>query len=424
MSYVISLSNVKGGVAKTTSCIALGSSLVEIGYKVLLIDLDPNANLTLGLKSIPDQPNGSSKDLFLLGHAPTLKSTKTSYENLDIIPSNHDIASLEARSLSLNNSAMLLKLALNALPSGPYDFIVIDCPPSLGFLTTNALAASDLLIIPTQPEIFSAHALQTMLTVVRDIRKDKNPALKYKILITLLDLRLKEHAKAADQFQNHIGGSLFETRIQIDTRFKESQTHGVPITYYVPKSRGALQYKNLAQEIVDNIKIEGNGHYNQFVVDSQPKSILVGAEHTQKNYPSASYNSQMELPYPQDQILSTGEQINSQKVYENIESVPPAKSQQAEQPIGIEKSCPFLGGFDNPQTKLSYPSSWNKCHRSKPIFSPNLTHQTTNCLSVKHRSCLMLVDKAHKSLPANLRSPSEKSEFLQYLKNWVRTIVR
>jgi len=364
MAYVISLSNGKGGVAKTTSCIALGGSLAVLGYKVLLIDLDANANLTLGFGFFPEQPVRYSKDLFLIGNDRSVKGLKTGFKNLDIIPSNHELSSLEERTPS-NGSLSLLKLALQTSSLDSYDFIVIDCPPSLGFLTTNALTASNLLVIPTQPEFFSAYALQTMFFTIGNIRQRTNPSLKYRVLITLLDLRLREHSNILNQLQKHLGDSLYKTRIQVDTHFRESQTQGVPITYAMPDSRGTLQYKILAQEIVNSIK-------------------------------------------------QGGYQFNKQIPPVQVSSHPTSKS------VKTEVGCPYLGCLQDPQTMLTYPTAMNRCQRANPAVPPILTHQNQYCLSNQYSACPMLVDKTRKSLPANLRYPIDKSELLQYLKSWVR----
>ena len=228
MAYVISMSNGKGGVAKTTSCIALGSSLAVMGYQVLLVDLDANANLTLGFGSFPENPVGYSKDLFFTGSSQFVKGTKTGFKNLDIIPSSKELTFIDGNAF-FNSSTTLLKLALRMPSLESYDFVIMDCPPALGFLTNNALTASDLLIIPTQPEFFSAYAIQLMFQTIGDIRQKTNPYLKYRILITLLDLRLREHGNILNQLQKHLGESLYKTRIQVDPHFRESQTLGIPI---------------------------------------------------------------------------------------------------------------------------------------------------------------------------------------------------
>lgn len=384
MAYVISVSNGKGGVAKTTSCIALGSSLAVMGYQVLLVDLDANANLTLGFGSLPENPVGYSKDLFFTGSSQFVKGTKTSFKNLDIVPSSKELTFIDGNAF-FNSSTTLLKLALRMPSLKSYDFVIIDCPPALGFLTTNALTASDLLIIPTQPEFFSAYAIQLMFQTIGDIRQKTNPYLKYKILITLLDLRLREHENILNQLQKHLGDSLYKNRIQVDTHFRESQTLGIPITYSAPDSRGTLQYKVLAQEIVDDISKEGYPLNNQQHDGTVLKKKDGNNQENQRKQPSHQTTSQSNF-----------------------------------KPTPGDRACPFFGSLQDPQTMLTYPSVMNRCHHGKPIVSPIFAHQTHYCLSNQYSSCPLLINETTKSLPSGLRSPVEKSELLRYLKGWVQ----
>jgi len=383
MAYVISISNGKGGVAKTTSCIALGSSLAVMGYQVLLIDLDANANLTLGFGYFPEKPVGYSKDLFFAGSAQFVKGIKTGFKNLDIIPSNKELSSINEKTF-FNSSTTLLKLAFRTPSLKSYDFILVDCPPALGFLTTNALTASDLLIIPTQPEFFSAYAIQSMFQEIGDIRQKANPYLKYRILITLLDQRLREHGNILNQLQKHLGDSLYKTTIQVDTHFRESQTLGIPITYSAPESRGALQYKILVQEIVDDITKQGHDLTKRQYGGSSLKKFDGYNPDTQRNQPSNQ-----------------------------------ATMQSKNMPVEVDLGCPYFGCLQDSQTMLTYPSIMNRCHRARPIVSPIFTHQTQYCLSNQYSSCPLLVDETTKSLPTNLRTPIERSELLHYLTSWV-----
>jgi len=254
MGYVIALSNEKGGVAKTTTSLALGSALAGMNYRILLIDLDSQADLTLGVGLYPNKVPYASVDILSPGIAKTFKVVSlclpTELTNLDIIPSNGDMFFLEQKLPSLSNSPLTLRQSLRPLPPLPYDFIIIDCPPALGPLTVNALAAADLLIIPTQAEYFSAYSLGKMMVLIRDIRKETNPNLAYRILITLLDLRNRVHLNVLNHLQRVFGETLFKTKIEVDTKIRESQTEGIPIIKYMPSTRGSLQYINLAQELL------------------------------------------------------------------------------------------------------------------------------------------------------------------------------
>jgi chromosome partitioning protein len=403
MACVISISNGKGGVAKTTTSIALGCSLAEMGHRVLLIDLDHNANLTLGFGEIPAHPTTSSKDLFTDSRDQPVRCLKSGYKNLDLIPSNGNMISFERRALSIHNSAMVLRLAVKSSLSDLYDFIIIDCPASLGYLTVNALTASDLLIVPTQAEFFSAYALQTMFSLIRDVRQEKNPDLKYRILVTLLDLRLRDHINMLNQLKKYLDDSLYKTLISVDTNFRKSHINGVPINYLAPTSRGTLQYRELAQEIINDLKKEKMDFREQAQVrkpveinKAAPNPVTPAAIRPTPNAAGKSY-------------LNTALHTTS------------IKFPQEERPNSRGAFCSYLGRDDDPQTMLGYPSIWNKCHRSKPIVSPSLGHQNIFCLSNNHLSCPMLQEKAKGSLPSQLRAPLDKSELLQYFKNWIRT---
>ena len=260
MPYIIAISNEKGGVAKTTTTYSLGATLAEIGKKVLLIDLDPQGNLSLANGIEHGDTKSHSSEILLddLKVSNAIQNTKTS--NLDIIPSSLRITEAEQYLPVQTNYAQKLKNALTVSELG-YDFIISDCPPSMGAITTTALTAADLLVIPTQAEYFSAYALRDMMTFIRQVRKEANPGLAYRILITMLDQRNRTHRQIREQLQQTFGIGLFETVIEIDTRLRESPIIGVPITKYRPNSRGSLQYRVLAQELMD---------YVQQQKDSQP----------------------------------------------------------------------------------------------------------------------------------------------------------
>ena len=260
MSYVIVISNEKGGVAKTTTTFSLGAALVNEGKKVLLIDLDPQGNLTLanGIDSSDIEMNSASILLDDMKARDAVKST--SIPNLDIIPSNTRISIAEQVLPSRKNYMQILKNSLLA-KSLDYDYIILDCPPSMGAITTNALTCANLLVIPTQAEYFSAYALRDMMTLIRQIRKETNSGLAYRILITMLDQRNRTHRTIRDQLQQTFGLGLFDAVIEVDTRLRESPIIGVPISTYRPTSRGSIQYRDLAQELMI---------YVQQQIDTQP----------------------------------------------------------------------------------------------------------------------------------------------------------
>ncbi len=254
MSYIIAISNEKGGVAKTTTALSLGAVLSDLGQKVLLIDLDPQANLTLALGFEPGKIEKTSADILLDSAALSETSLKTNFATLDLVPANAGLEQAEQILPVYINYTVRLRDALQAAQPLPYDIIVIDCPPSLGAITINALAAADLLIIPTQAEYFSAYALRDMMSIVRHIRADDNPGLAYRILVTLLDQRNRAHRDIRDQLERTFGEGLFKTLIEIDTKLRESPILGLPITQYRPNSRGAQQYRSLAEELIQYVQ--------------------------------------------------------------------------------------------------------------------------------------------------------------------------
>jgi chromosome partitioning protein len=413
MAYIITLSNGKGGVAKTTTSIALGGALSELGYRVLLIDLDPNANLTLGFKSFPEKPIEYSKDLFLSSRSHPIQPLKTGYPNLDLIPSDGYMPLLDKGSSDSDLSMRLLRHSLHALPPDSYDFILIDCPATLGFITINALTAANLLIIPTQSEFFSAYALQTMFSLVVGVRKKFNPNLKYRILVTQLDLHLRDHNNILNQLQIHLGESLYKTRIFIDPLLRDSQIEGIPITYARPNSTCALQYRRLAQEIINDSPANGQDHFEKSPVGSPAEKKT--PVRLSQNLPTPAVNISTETASIKNGRGSNPNESSKLKSLPKQSLFPNSVSKGEATKKHTNSNCPNLGGIEDPQTMLAYPSSWNKCHLSKRILSPNLEHQNKYCISKNYASCPLLREQAEKS-----RSPFERSVMLQYLRNLIR----
>jgi chromosome partitioning protein len=254
MSYIIAVSNEKGGVAKTTTTLSLGGALAEAGHKVLVMDLDPQANLTLALGVEPGYATVTSSHI-LIESAPLLSGRLTTdIENLDLIPSHASIETAEQFLPIRTHYTSGLRRALDEASPLPYDYVIFDCPPFLGAITTNALSAADLLIIPTQAEYFSAYALRNMMGIIRRVRQESNANLGYRIVITLLDRRNRTHRNIQEQLQNTFGEGLFKTVIEIDTKLRESPIAGLPITRYRPGARGSQQYRELAQELKEYVK--------------------------------------------------------------------------------------------------------------------------------------------------------------------------
>ncbi|WP_172797875.1 ParA family protein [Longilinea arvoryzae] len=250
---IISIANEKGGVAKTTTALSLGAALVETGLKVLLIDLDAQANLTLALGIEPGKVQRSAGNILLESAQPSRISRETGIPGLDIIPANNEMTYTERYLPSRPGYEMVLRKALQD-PELDYDYILIDCPPFLGAVTLDALTASNLLIMPTQAEFFSVYALRNMMTLIRRVRAQTNPHLTYRLLITLFDRRNRVHRTLAEQLHTTFSGGLLETVIETDTKLRESPIAGLPIIYHSPKTRSAIQYRALAQEIIEYVK--------------------------------------------------------------------------------------------------------------------------------------------------------------------------
>lgn len=252
MSTIIAAANQKGGVAKTTTIAALAGALAQNNHDLLLIDLDPQGDLSLSFGILPTQARRSISDTLINSETVSRVSQETHIPGIDLIPSNPSMELLE-RLLPVrpNYEILLRQQLLNPEVINAYDFIFLDCPPFLGAISTCALSAADLVIIPTQPEYFSLHALKNILIHIKNIRHQRNPSLKYKILITMLDKRNRIHRTMSEQLISTFPDKLFITSIEIDTKLRESSVAGLPITFFASKSRSAAQYQSLAMELIE-----------------------------------------------------------------------------------------------------------------------------------------------------------------------------
>ena len=255
MTYVLTVVNQKGGVAKTTTVVSLGGALALSGQDVLLVDLDPQADLTLALGVNPGQIRGSIADVLL--NADNLNSVRreTAIAGLDLVPSNHEME-LAERFLPIRHAyeSILRTVLQTHLPAGAYDYIILDCPPSLGAVTLNALNAANMAVIPTQPEYFSAHALRNVVMAIRKVRSQTNPSLLFRILITLRDRRNRVHRDLTDQLRASFGEGVLQTVIDMDTKLRESSIAGLPVTHFLNKTRASQQYQTLAQELIQHVQ--------------------------------------------------------------------------------------------------------------------------------------------------------------------------
>ena len=248
MAYLIAVANQKGGVAKTTTVVSLGAALVHQGARVLVVDLDAQANLTMSLGVEPSSVHQSIANI-LLNLNPMMSAIRTtSVQGLDLIPSNSEMELAERFLPIRKNYKFILSEATNSLPE--YNYIIFDCPPSLGAVTTNALQASHLLIIPSQAEYFSISALRSMLKFVQKERDQGNPNLIYRILLTMYDRRLKLSNQVADEAIDYFGDAVYETKIPRNVRLSEAPSFGKPILLYDVDCVGARSYLDLAQEVI------------------------------------------------------------------------------------------------------------------------------------------------------------------------------
>jgi len=252
MTTTIAISNQKGGVAKTTTCLSLGACLAEMGQIVLLIDMDPQTNLTLSLGLKPGKLRYTIDDALLGNTSLVSVSRESETFGLDIIPAKHGLAVLDKILYGRPNYEFYLKRGLDAMEGGFYDYVLIDCPPSFGTLTLNALTAADMLIIPVQCEYYAVHSLRQTIELAALVRERTNPRLTYHVLVTMYDRRNRICNLIFDQMQQGMTKVLFETIIEIDTKLKESPVFGQPITTYEPNTRGARQYRALAKEIMNH----------------------------------------------------------------------------------------------------------------------------------------------------------------------------
>jgi chromosome partitioning protein len=256
MRKIICIANQKGGVGKTTTAINLAASLAAAEKKTLLIDCDSQGNATSGVGI--DKNIIHKKNLYhsLIGKVP-LKDVilGTQLPLLDVVPANQDLIGIEVEFVNLENREKKLRFLLNTLDTA-YDFVIIDCPPSLGFLTINALVASDSLIIPLQCEYFAMEGLGHLLNTVKLVKTRLNPSLALAgILLTMFDTRNLLSHRVSEDVRTHLGKKVFNTVIHRNVRLSESPSHGLPIILYDIRSRGAISYMELAQELMTNGRI-------------------------------------------------------------------------------------------------------------------------------------------------------------------------
>ena len=254
MGWVVAIANQKGGVGKTTTAVNLGASLAVAEQRVLLVDLDPQGNASTGVGCTPGEAKDGSYEVLLREVKAGDVVTKTTMPHLDVLSSSQDLVAIERELYEANDSTTRLIDALKPVRDN-YDFIVIDCPPSLGMLTINALTAADLVIVPLQCEYYALEGLSQLVGTVERVKASLNPKLQiHGVLLTMFDSRNNLANEVASEVKQHF--HVYESVIPRNVRLAEAPSHGKPAILYDASSRGSYSYLNLARELLDDLEPE------------------------------------------------------------------------------------------------------------------------------------------------------------------------
>lgn len=252
MSKIIAVTNQKGGVGKTTTAVNVAAGIGMLGKKVLLIDIDPQGNATSGVGIDKRGIKNSSYSIMIENTKAEDAIYHTQFDNLDIIPASIDLAAAEIELVEKEHREAKLKCAL-ALVKGKYDYIFIDCPPSLGLITTNAFCAADTLLVPIQPEYYALEGLSQLMNTVRKIKKRYNEYLEIEgVLLTMYDGRLNLTQQVVEEVKKFFPRKVFSTVIPRGVRLSEAPSFGMPIMYFDKSCKGTIAYNELSKEIINN----------------------------------------------------------------------------------------------------------------------------------------------------------------------------
>ncbi len=258
---IIAVANQKGGVGKTTTTVNLGASLVEDGYNVLIVDLDPQGNASTGLGLQAKDRQTTTYDLLIEDAKIEDVVHPTHIDGLLIAPATTDLSSADIELVSNEKRSYLLRDALRqpAIDAYELDFVLLDCPPSLSLLTVNALVAADSILVPLQSEFYALEGLSQLLLTVREIRQSANPALRIEgIVLTMFDKRNNLSLQVERDARENLGDLVFNTVIPRNVRISEAPSYAQPVIDYDPESKGALAYRALAKEVTKSTQLTGN----------------------------------------------------------------------------------------------------------------------------------------------------------------------
>lgn len=250
MGRIIAIANQKGGVGKTTTAINLSASLAEKGRKVLAIDMDPQGNLSSGLGLDKNTIEGTIYDM-IIGEAEVEEVIhKGTIENLDILPSNVDLSAVEIEMIDVENKEFIVKNAMQKVRDN-YDYVIIDCPPSLSLLTVNAMTTADSVLVPIQCEYYALEGLSQLIHTVELVKDRLNPILEIEgVVFTMYDARTNLSLQVVENVKDNLEQNIYKTIIPRNIRLAEAPSYGAPINEYDPKSSGAESYMRLAEEVI------------------------------------------------------------------------------------------------------------------------------------------------------------------------------